>query len=60
MRELTLTDHLRIAQAEWNKVLDRRDAGREQGLIYLTNKNQLPNTPWGDSLEEKGDDVFRL
>jgi hypothetical protein len=51
---------LTIAQAQWSKILSQRSIGPSTRQSSLSLANCRENTPWGDTLEEKGNNVTRI
>ncbi len=62
--EGSVRERFQIAQAEWRKLFTqetlrshRSPVNRE---VFLTQANQRSNIAWGDELQEKADDTFRV
>jgi hypothetical protein len=58
-----LTDRLQTAVAEWNVLLHRQPPVTptiDRMDVHLSPENLLNNVPWGDSLQQKEPNTFRI
>ena len=58
--QITPAQRLSIARAEWNKILSQRGTIPTMRQSILSSENLRGNNPWGDRVENEGDNVTRI